>query len=146
MSLPDHLSCYAQLHVLPNRVISMRREVALVVLSRSLYILQFRCFMSNLHGFAFRMTERLKDLITSAEKCIRDGELDRGRYFPNHFTYYSGIHLLHDSLDSYKSTPIDDDDKEILSVIYSQLGNAYYMRKDFAKACEFHGKDCEVSS
>lgn len=93
------------------------------------------------------MDEQLKELVIEGEKSIRDGELDRGNLiFVDINLLISGINLLHDALGIYKTGEIEDQDQAIESVIYSQLGNGYYMRKDFGKACEFHGKDCEVSA
>ena len=51
-----------------------------------------------------------------------------------------GIALLEEAL----TKVVDTTEKEVLSGIFSQLGNAYYAQKDYAKALDFHKRELDL--
>ena len=51
-----------------------------------------------------------------------------------------GIALLEEALTKVMSTT----EKEVLSGIFSQLGNAYYAQKDYAKAFDFNKRELDL--
>ncbi|KAI6240642.1 TPR-REGION domain-containing protein [Aphelenchoides fujianensis] len=79
--------------------------------------------------------EALKRRTQEGEDCIRQGEI------------HKGIGILEESRRAYEQQGIEDEEcRFMLSAIYCQLGNAYYALKDFARACNFHKRDCELSA
>ena len=44
-----------------------------------------------------------------------------------------------------KALEIGTSDMLLVTAVYSQLGNAYYARKDYAKAYEYHSRDLLLS-
>ena len=88
----------------------------------------------------YSMTSRLNELASEGERLCKSGDC------------VSGIKFFQDALQIYAQIKDERRDEleelqlmQALSMIYNQMGNAYFYLQDYNKALEYHKRDLEFS-
>ena len=85
-----------------------------------------------------------KELASEGEQLCKMGDFKNGvKYFEEALKLFN-----YDKINGIKSKTTDDVNSlkqvDVLSIIYNQMGNAYFYMQDYSKALDFHKKDLEL--
>jgi G-protein signaling modulator 2 len=87
--------------------------------------------------------QEISELASEGERLCKSGNCTHGlKYFQSALNIYHNSRLVN-------MQDMDDQEKlrllQMLSIIYNQMGNAYFYLQDYQKALECHKKDLDLS-